>query len=197
MFIVGSGRSGSTAFAIAKALENNVPYGGELSPANVFATNTTRIRFKETHHEINVGASFTLQQYAAIDKHAPTHMYLLPSTYGGTETWGDAVGFITRKNLKNIARSTFCYMTKGNSSRLLSQAEMYNVIERALFGALLILEYCKTNNKEVTWYEDMFDVQTTYTAWDQSAYKDALEAKIDIYLAEFDPQSINPNIILT
>lgn len=201
MFVVGSVRSGSTAFAISKALELQVPYAGDLSYTSVHnpVASPFRINAKDKFHEVGYNPSFTISEYVTSTQNLddPTRMYLLPANLTVTHCWNDAVGYITRRNIKNIARSLFCYMQKVNANRAPSEGEMFSFIERSLIGATLLLEYCKQANKQMTWYEDVFDVQTTYTTWETTPYKASLEARIDKLLQELDPQSINPNIITT
>lgn len=201
MYVVGSVRSGSTAFAISKALEYGVPYAGDLSYTSIHnpVANPFRINAKDKFHEVGYNPSFTISQHVAATRNLedPTRMYLLPANHAIAHSWENAVGYITRRNIKNIARSLFCYMQKINASRVPSEGEMFSFIERSLLGAALLLEYCKVANKQITWYEDVFEVETAYTAWDAIPYKASLEARIDRLLQELDPQSINPNIIMT
>jgi hypothetical protein len=201
MYVVGSVRSGSTAFAVAKALEYNIPYAGDLSHSSIHQPGAEpfRVNAKNEFHEIGFNPSYTVSQYVEISRNLqdPAHMYLLPTSMISPGSWGNAVGYITRRNIKDIARSLFCYVKKTTTSRLISEGEMYGYIERALIGAVCLLEYCKQTNKQITWYEDMFDVDTVYTAWEESPFKLTIEAKIDKLLQELNPQSINSNINLT
>lgn len=201
MYVVGSVRSGSTAFAISKAAEYGVPYAGDLTYSSIHnpTTNPFRVNTKDKFHEVGYNPSFTISQYVAAtrDLNDPTRMYLLPANITLTQSWENAVGYITRRNIKNIARSLFCYVFKINSNRLPSEGEMFSLIERSLIGTTLLLEFCKVANKEITWYEDVFDVETAYTTWETIPYKTTLESRIDKLLQELDPQSINPNIIMT
>lgn len=201
MYVVGSIRSGSTAFAVAKALEYNIPYAGDLSYTSIHQPGPEpfRANAKNEFHEIGFNPSYTVSQYVEISRNLqdPSHMYLIPASLTSPDSWGDAVGYITRRSIKNIARSQFCFVKKISTSRLVSEGEMFGYIERALIGAVCLLEYCKQTNKQITWYEDMFDVNTVYTAWEESPFKLTFEAKIDKLLQELNPQSINSNITLT
>jgi len=201
MYVVGSVRSGSTAFAVAKALEYNIPYAGDLSYTSIHQPGPEpfRINAKNEFHEIGFNPNLTVSQYVEISRNLqdPSHMYLMPTNLASPSSWGDAVGYITRRNIKNIARSHFCYVKRTTASRLVSEGDMFGYIERSLIGAVCLLEYCKQTNKQITWYEDVFDVTTAYTAWEESPYKLTFEARVDKLLEELNPQSINSNIILT
>jgi len=201
MYVVGSVRSGSTAFAVAKALEYNIPYAGDLSYTSIHQPGAEpfRVNSKNEFHEIGFNPNFTVSQYVEISRNLqdPSHMYLVPAGFTIPSLWDDAVGYITRRNIKNIARSQFCFIKKITKTRLPSEGELFGYIERALIGATCLLEYCKQTNKQITWYEDTFDADTAYTAWEENPFKLTLEAKVDKLLEEMNPQSINSNIILT
>ena len=200
MFIVSAVRSGGTAYAIAKAAEMGIPFGGDLNYTQIAAASSTQPNIKALYHETGIGHTFTPSEYVNIHLNldTPAFMYLVPANVYNIADWDKAQAYVCRRNIKNIARSVYCYTTKVNKDkRIVFQGEMFPAIMRALMGAACLLEYCKQRNKPVTWYEDVFDVSTEYKDYNESPYFAQMDPLIDKFLSEVNFQQINPNIVLT
>lgn len=200
MYIVGTQRSGSTAFAIHKALEAGIPFRGELSLRYVVQQPSTRINFKRLFHETGIQPDYTLSEYMlqleGID--STDSMYLLNAASSVPNMWSNASAFITRKNFRNILKSQANYLIKNNpiagqerDVRLLTMDMTVTAI-----SACLLLKYCNDHQKEITWYEDVFDRVTVYDGFEGYAHKEELEGLMDALIEEFRPELLNQSIIL-
>lgn len=202
MYIVGTARSGSTAFTIHKALEAGVPYKGEINytPAIVGAT-TSRSIWKRDFHETGIQPSYTVTEYldAWANLSDPNSMYLVNAIAGDISVWGGAAAYITRKNVRNAMISHANHVIKnyyGSTPIVRPFHFVKQLLERNMISTCLLLKFCADNNKTITWYEDVFEKNTTYTAFEEWPHKDMALAFIDELIAEFRPELLNQNIIV-
>jgi hypothetical protein len=202
MYIVGTARSGSTAFTIHKALEAGIPFKGEInySPA-VVGTNTTRPNWKRDFHETGIQPTYTMAEFLAAwaNLSDPNSMYLVNALNCDVGAWGGATAYITRKNIRNSLRSHANHVIKnyyGSTPTVRPFHFVRPLIERNLISTCLLLKFCADNNKTITWYEDVFEKETTYTAYNEWPHKVELEAFIDGLITEFRPELLNQNIVV-
>lgn len=202
MYIVGTARSGSTAFTIHKALEAGIPFKGEINyiPA-IAGANSTRPNWKRDFHETGIQPSYTLAEY--LDSWAnisdPNSMYLVNAVGGDVSVWGGAAAYITRKNIRNSLLSHANHVIKNYYGSAPTPRQFHFVrqlVERNLITTCLLLKFCANNNKTITWYEDVFEKNTTYAALDEWEHKALLMTAIDEMIAEFRPELLNQNIVV-
>lgn len=198
MYVVGCPRSGSTALAIHKALEANIPFRGELAPMYILQGSEHRLNFKRTYHETGVQPDYSLSEYLMHweNINSPSSMYLL-NIGSSPAMWGNASAYIARKNFRAMFVSSANYLLKNNPFpeerpvHLLRQQITFNAV-----GTCIFLKYCAEHQKEITWYEDIFDRETEYTFYNNYAHKEELDECIEGLVQELRPELLNQNIIV-
>jgi hypothetical protein len=199
MYIVGSPRSGSTAYAIHKSIEQNVPFRGELTQIYVLQPPTNRINYKRMFHETGVQPDYTLSEYMMHWENilSPASLYLINSVTSTPRDWGDAIAYITRKNFRNILKSGANYLIKNNPFS--AERDCHFLQQQMTFAAIgtcTLLKYCNDHQKEITWYEDVFDRDTEYTFYDGYTLHSDLENHIEGLIQELRPELLNQNIVV-
>lgn len=202
MYVVGSSRSGSTAFTIHKALEAGIPYRGELAPAHVirpFEKDSQRVSFKRQYHETGVQPDYTSSEYLMHweNINSPSSMYLVNPSASSPAVWNNACAYITRKNFRNMLKSSCNYLIKNNPFPYDRAPDYlrFHIMATAV-GAALLLQFCTERQKEITWYEDILDRNTEYSYYDSYVHKEDLDGYIDVMILELRPEIINQNIIV-
>jgi hypothetical protein len=202
MYIVGTGRSGSTAFTIHKALEAGVPFKGEINyfPA-IAGPNPSRPVWKRDFHETGIQPTYTVDEYldAWDNLSDPNSMYLVSAQSGDVSVWAGASAFITRKNIRNAMLSHANLLIKsyyGNTPVVRPYHFIRQAVERNFITTCLMLKFCAKHNKTITWYEDVFEKTTTYSAFNDWPHKQELLTFLDELIAEFRPELLNQNIVV-
>jgi hypothetical protein len=59
-----------------------------------------------------------------------------------------------------------------------------------------MLKFCAKHNKTITWYEDVFEKTTTYSAFNDWPHRQEPLTFLDELIAEFRPELLNQNIVV-
>lgn len=207
MYIVASPRSGGTAYSILHATEHNLTFKGELSPAFVFGPNNAgRSNYKSQHHETGMQPDYELDEYLGYRQNLsdPANLFLVTTLQSTPSEWENASAFITRRNLVNIVKSQVDFHARLTNRNLAQPEEKIqdfymmtvDVAVRTAMSIVTMLRYCKLNNKEIVWYEDVFQQDTqyeTYESWTKGPTM--LNRVLQIY-KEFPVTEWYPDLII-
>ena len=205
MYVVATARSGATAFCLNYAFEHGIEYGGELSvqfvnpgmdtPGNPY------INTKQATHETGIQPTYTPNEFLSnvSELKNPSKIFLVPAIHGA-HLLADADFYMTRKNVYNIFKSRMNFLLKTSPQDMqgsigsLSPIFYRNVME--LRALVVMLQYCKNNDKQVTWYEDTFTRDTEYTYLDAWENRNEFLGGLQAHVSSIDFEYLNPNIIV-
>ena len=162
-------RSGGTKFCMDLAEEHNLEYFGELCFDHTIGYDhkfVSLAEHKNKNHEIPncqpVRTPFDFMR--ALSKH---NKYVIQSNIHSPITLLPfADYFLLRKNFHNMVKSWFNFIVDTVEQRDDADAVfswmLPNMIDR--FGKYtgIILDYCRYNHQEITWYEDLYSTSTYY-----------------------------------
>ena len=208
MYIVATPRSGGTAYSTLHATEHDLTFKGELNPAFVFGPNpnAARSNYKSLHHETSFQPDYQIDEYLGYRQNLtdPSSLFLVNTIQSTPQEWENASAFVTRRNLVNIVKSQVDFFAR-MTNRNLAQSEEnlhdfyatnVDIAMRTALSVVLMLRYCKLNNKEIVWYEDVFQQDTVYEAFDSWTKGQTLLGRVLQVYKEFPVKEWYPDLII-
>jgi len=166
VIVLAMPRSGGTKFCLDKSEETGLPFFGELHSTHiqeypdVFFVSITQIK-KETH-EAPVQPEWTTEQFM---KGWADHKnrIVLANAETSTQLLPFADYYLVRRNWKNVFYSSYDYILRSQFAEFIDFKQFVMNSSKVLANSYAsILDYCYFNDKEITWYEDLYDVNTEY-----------------------------------
>lgn len=205
MYVVSTLRSGATAFCIDYAFNNNLTFQGELSPKYIRAGTITGLgadtNTKQQFHETGFQPTYSPEQFCnhINNLNSPNDLYLLNVAEHTTALPG-ASFYLTRKDIKASFQSLLNYflkVTASSENQLQSKSFFFfkQITPILVSNYATLLQFCKDNNKQITWYEDVYDRQTVYEFYEAWTQKDAFDQYVASIVNTVDWSSLNPEII--